>query len=109
VGETATIPLNTIHRFFNDGDEDIEFAVEIRPAHQGFEQSVYIMYGLANNGLTDDKRFPSMMNLCLMGQMGDTRWPCLTGLATNLLTSGLTAYARWAGVEEDSLQWYWYS
>jgi oxalate decarboxylase/phosphoglucose isomerase-like protein (cupin superfamily) len=72
-GETTIIPLNTIHRFFNDGHEDIEFAVEIRPAHQGFEQSIYIMYRLANDGLTDDKGFPSMMNLCLMGQMGGTR------------------------------------
>jgi hypothetical protein len=98
-----------VHRFFNDGDEDVEFAVELRPAHQEFEQSVYIFYGLANDGLTDDKGFPSMTNLCLLGQMGDTRWPGLIGVAKNLFTTGLCAYARWNGIEEDLLKRYWYS
>jgi mannose-6-phosphate isomerase-like protein (cupin superfamily) len=108
-GDTITVPLNTVHRFFNDGNEDIEFAVETRPAHQGFEQSIYIIYGLANDDLTDDKGLPSIMNLCLAGQMGDTRWPGLIGVAMNLFATGLIAYARWTGVEEDLLQRYWYS
>jgi hypothetical protein len=46
-----------------------EFAVELRPAHQGFERSIYIFYGLGNDGLAEDSGFP-MMNLCLLGQMG---------------------------------------
>ncbi len=68
--DTKTVPLNTVHRFFNDGDEDIEFAVELRPAHQGFEHRIYVFYGLASDRLTDDKGFPSMTNLRLPGQMG---------------------------------------
>jgi mannose-6-phosphate isomerase-like protein (cupin superfamily) len=108
-GEMTTIPLNTIHRFFSDRAEDIKFAVEMRPASQGFKRSMYIIYGLANDGLTDDKGFPSMMNLCLVRQMGDMRWPSLTSVAVNFLTSGPTACARWIGVEEDLLQQYWYS
>lgn len=51
-----------MHRFFNDVDEDIKFAVELRPAHQRFDQSIYIFYELANDVLKDDSGFISMMN-----------------------------------------------
>ena len=107
-GEIGTVPLNTIHRFFNDSDEDIEYVAEVRPAHQGFEQSVYIFYGLANDGLTDEKGLPSLINLCVLGQMGEMRFPGLNGVAMNLFTTALCAYARWTGVEENLLKRYWY-
>ena len=49
------------------------------------------------------------MTLSLLGQMGDTRFPGLTGMAMNLLMTGFCAYARWTGVKEDLLKRYWYS
>ena len=57
-GEIRMVPLNTVQRFFNYGNENVEFVREGRPAHQKFEQTVYVFYGLASDGLTDDKVLP---------------------------------------------------
>ena len=108
-GESRTVPRNTVHRFFNDGHEDVDFVVEMRPAHLGFEQTIYIFYGLANDGLTDDEGLPGMVKLSLLSAMGEMNFPGLTGVALNLFTTVLCAYARWNGVEEELLQRYWYS
>jgi hypothetical protein len=54
------VPLNTVHRFFNDGDEDIEFAVELKgPRIRGSSRVSIFSMGLR------------------VIQMGDTRWPGL--------------------------------
>ena len=47
-----TAPRGTLHRFFNDTGEPSSFTVELTPGHRGFEQSIIIAYGLANDGLT---------------------------------------------------------
>ena len=103
------MPLNTKHRFFNDGEEDVEFVAEVRPGHENFEKCVYLFYGLANDGYCDEKGLPTrMLYLCLLGQMGDTQWPGLLGYVGNLFTKAVAAYARWTGAEEELLKRYWY-
>lgn len=45
-GGTAHVPPGTKHRFFNPSEtEDVKFEGKVEPAHEGFEQSVYIIYG----------------------------------------------------------------
>ena len=103
------MPLRTKHRSFNDGDEDIEFVVEVGPGHKSFEKCVYLFYGLANDGYCDERGLPkSIMYLCLLSQMGDTQLPGMLGWASNLFTRVVAAYARWTGVEEELLKQYWY-
>ena len=44
--DAITAPMDVPHRFFNAGKEDVVFEVTMRPAHEGFEKSLYLMYGL---------------------------------------------------------------
>jgi mannose-6-phosphate isomerase-like protein (cupin superfamily) len=108
-GETAVIPIGTKHRFFNDTDAEIKFEGKASPAHEGFEKSVYICYGLANDGECDDKGLPkSIVHLCLMADMGDMKWPGVTGTLGAPFIKSMAVYARWSGEEERLLKKYWY-
>ncbi len=110
-GETAVIPIGTEHRFFNASDEDVDFIGKVVPAHEGFEKSLHICYGLAEDGECDDKGLPrSFLHLCLMAELGDMKWPgvmLIAGLG-NTLVKAVAAYARWSGEEERLLGKYYY-
>ena len=106
-GETKTVPVGTKHRFFNPySDRDVTFTTEVRPAHEGFERSLYILYGLARDGYCGEKGLPnSMMHLCLVADMGDMSAP---GAIGKIIVKAFAAYARWTGEEERLLQRYWF-
>jgi hypothetical protein len=108
-GETAVIPIGTQHRFFNPSEEEtVEFVGKVVPAHEGFEKSVHLIYGLAADGQCDAQGLPkSFVHLCLMGDLGDMRWPGMLAMA-NPLIKAVAAYARWSGEEERLLKKYWY-
>jgi hypothetical protein len=75
-GETAVVPVNTKHQFFNDTQSDVEFLGRVVPAHEGFEKSIYILYGLANDGECDETGVPkSLVHLALTAKLGDMKWP----------------------------------
>lgn len=57
-GESATAYPNVNHLFRNRSGAACKFKVEIRPASVGFEQSLQIAYGLANDGLCKPNGFP---------------------------------------------------
>lgn len=56
--------MGTKHRFFNPApasdpeSNSIEFRARVVPAHENFEKAIDICYGLANDGLCDEKRLP---------------------------------------------------
>lgn len=60
VGEEASVPIGVVHAFGNRGGEECEFegtatlkeGVE-KSVLLGFQQSLYVLYGLANDGLCD--------------------------------------------------------
>ena len=108
-GEGADIPIGAVHRFFNDGDKDVTFRGYVRPANSGFERSLYILFGLNNDGLADPKTgMPlSMLHTALIGDMSDMRFPGFHGGMMNYVGKLLATYARWAGVEEELLKKYW--
>ena len=57
-GESATAEPNVNHLFRNRSGSGCKFRVELRPASRGFEQSLQIGYGLANDGLVKSNGFP---------------------------------------------------
>jgi quercetin dioxygenase-like cupin family protein len=57
-GDSATAEPNVNHLFRNRSGKSCKFLVELRPASRGFEQSLQIGYGLANDGLTKSNGFP---------------------------------------------------
>ena len=60
-GETYTVEPMSLHSFFNPTDKEIKFNVKIRPGHTGFENSLRILYGLAGDGLTNNKSIPKRL------------------------------------------------
>jgi len=57
-GESVTAEPNVNHLFRNRSGKPCRFRVELRPASPGFEQSLQIGYGLANDGLCKANGFP---------------------------------------------------
>ncbi len=57
-GQHATADPGINHLFRNRSGKSCKFTVELRPASRGFEQSLQIAYGLANDGLCKPNGFP---------------------------------------------------
>jgi quercetin dioxygenase-like cupin family protein len=57
-GQSATAEPNINHLFRNRSGNPCKFLVELKPASRGFEQSLQIGYGLANDGLCKPNGFP---------------------------------------------------
>lgn len=57
-GQSAKAEQNVNHLFRNRSGKTCKFRVELRPASRGFEQSLQIGYGLANDGLCRPNGFP---------------------------------------------------
>ena len=57
-GQSATASPHVNHLFRNRSGKPCKFRVELRPASRGFEQSLQIGYGLANDGLCKPNGFP---------------------------------------------------
>jgi mannose-6-phosphate isomerase-like protein (cupin superfamily) len=108
-GETLDVPIGVQHRFSNDTQEDVTMRGWVLPAHPGFERSLYILFGLNNDGLADPATgMPhNILHTAVVADMGDTRFPGFKGGLLNRLTKVLAAYARWSGVEEELLKKYW--
>ena len=52
-GESKTIPIGVLHRFYNPNDHPILFEVKINPSSRNFEEFLQILYGLARDGKTN--------------------------------------------------------
>ncbi|EXJ77059.1 hypothetical protein A1O3_10217 [Capronia epimyces CBS 606.96] len=108
-GEGADVPIGVPHRFFNDSDKEVVFKAWVLPAHAGFEQSLYIMFGLNSDGLADPETgMPySILHTAVVADLGDMRFPGFKGGVVNYFIRVLAAYARWSGIEEELLTKYW--
>ena len=105
-GEAYVVKKGEVHRFFNHGDAPITFRNEVHPGHEGFENALRILYGLAADGLYGTKGVPqSLTRLAVCGIMSDMRLPGLLSLATPLLRL-LAARARKQGTEQQLLDRY---
>ncbi len=64
-GEAITIPAGTPHKFWNDGDDEVRFLVEVRPALD-FERLIETMFGLAADGKVSKKGMPNPLRLAVI-------------------------------------------
>lgn len=73
-GQQAVVPRQAVHRFFNASDaHPCLFEVELQPASAGFERSLILAYGLAQDGLTTQGGVPrSFRHLALLVHWSDT-------------------------------------
>jgi quercetin dioxygenase-like cupin family protein len=85
-GETYTVDPMSPHSFFNPTDKEIKFNVKLRPGHTGFENSLRILYGLAADGLTNNKSIPKRLkHTAIIVCMSDMNVPGLLTLLYPLL------------------------
>ena len=75
-GERFTVKPMQLHCFFNPTVKPIKFNILIEPGHEGFENSLRIIYGLAKDGLTDNQSIPkNLTHTALIVTMSDMNAP----------------------------------
>lgn len=62
LGETVEVPPGTLHRF-SAGEEQARLRVEVLPANEDFEKSLYILFGLAKDGLVGVDGLPTSVRI----------------------------------------------
>lgn len=106
-GEIVDIPVKTPHRF-SAGEKGAKFKGLVLPADAGFEQSLYILFGLAQDGELGNDGLPrSLIHTAVVGSLGGMSFPGASGAVLNVMTSALAAYARWSGVQDALIRKYW--
>lgn len=107
--ESIKAEAGAVHRFFNPGDESVKFEVKIEPGSPGFEKALYILYGLANDGLTDDMGTPKDINhIGIFVAYSDTRGTGLQGLILGSVINRIAGRAQRQGVEAELLERYYF-
>jgi len=105
-GDTYTVEPNNLHYYFNPIDREIKFKVEIRPGHEGFENSLRILFGLAADDLTNKKGVPkSIQHTAVIAIMADMNLPGLFTLMFPLLKR-IARKAKDSGVEQQLIDKY---
>jgi quercetin dioxygenase-like cupin family protein len=69
-GESIHFPPGVAHDWWNAGDKDARFTVEIQPAAR-FEALARNLFGLAQDGRTDAKGMPGLLQLALLAREFD--------------------------------------
>jgi hypothetical protein len=96
----------SLHSFFNPTNKPIRFIASINPGHEGFENTLRIDYGLAEDGLTDKKSIPkSLTHKAIVACMSDMNIPGLFTLLYPLLKR-IANKARANGEEQKLLDKY---
>lgn len=63
-GEEADFPAGVVHDWWNAGDAEAEFIVEVDPGDR-FEQMISTIFGLASDGKTNAKGIPNPLQLAV--------------------------------------------
>lgn len=66
-GRRVEVPPGLVHDWCNVGDDEAHVILEIRPASR-FELMIQNLFGLANDGKTDDKGVPKLLPLALFAR-----------------------------------------
>jgi len=105
-GESYTVEPNNLHYWFNPTDREIKFRVEIKPGHEGFENSLRILYGMASDGLTDKNGIPkSIRHMAIVATMADMNIPGFFTFIFPLLKR-IAKKAKDSGVEKELIDRY---
>lgn len=108
-GESIKAEIGDIHYFFNEGGDRTRFQVKIEPGSPGFEKGLYILYGLINDGKTNDEGLPEdPLHTAVFVAYSDTRAPGSLRLINPLFTR-LAGRAQRTGVEAELVERYYFS
>ena len=100
-GQSATAEPNVNHLFRNRSSKPCKFLVELKPASRGFEQSLQIGYGLANDGLTKSNGFPKdKLALAWLFDISESNLPGWMSLFEFILR-GQAMKARKKGIDKE--------
>lgn len=66
-GDEVTVPPGTPHDWWNSGDVEAQVCVEVDPGRR-FELLLTTTFGLANDGLTDEKGMPHSLQLAVIAR-----------------------------------------
>jgi hypothetical protein len=69
-GTSTTIPPRAVHDRWNAGTDEAQVTVEITPAAR-FEAAILNLFGLAQDGKTDDKGVPGLLQLAVFAREFD--------------------------------------
>jgi mannose-6-phosphate isomerase-like protein (cupin superfamily) len=64
-GDEVTICPGVVHDWWNAGDDEAQVVVEIDPGRR-FEVMISTLFGLANDGLTNDKGMPHLLQAAVI-------------------------------------------
>ncbi|WP_341840470.1 cupin domain-containing protein [Chitinophaga caseinilytica] len=71
-GGHFTVEKGVSHRFSNETNEPVLFTTIVEPGSTGFENALRILYGLAEDGITDNKGMPrNPLILAAISDMSD--------------------------------------
>lgn len=85
-GEHVTAPVNTVHRWMNQGSSTVRALVMISPASEGFEKGVPILYGLTRDGLSRANGVPrNPLVTAWVMELTDVRLPGVSRVAGPLI------------------------
>ncbi|MBX2947461.1 MAG: cupin domain-containing protein [Cyclobacteriaceae bacterium] len=75
-GDAYTVEPNHFHCFRNKTENPVKFIVTLTPGHIGFEKSLAIAYGLAEDGEMNKDGIPNKFShLSILAAMGGTKLP----------------------------------
>jgi quercetin dioxygenase-like cupin family protein len=66
-GRPVEVPPGVVHDWWNVGESEAHVLVEVRPAER-FELMIQNLYGLANDGKTDQRGVPNLLPLALFAR-----------------------------------------
>lgn len=72
-GEAFTVPIGMPHNFSNPGRKPVRFRCVIEPGHEGFEYSLRMLYGLANEGKAEMKSWNDLLKASVILTISDMR------------------------------------
>jgi mannose-6-phosphate isomerase-like protein (cupin superfamily) len=100
-GESAFVPLNTAHRFWNSSPEPTVFEVEIRPA-RNFEKSIRTQMGLIEDGRTNARGLPrNILELALLYELSESYVVGMPLFLQKGIFGALARVARWRGYDPE--------
>jgi len=104
-GQSASVPLEVPHKFWNATDELTVFEAEIRPADD-FEKTLRVADGLARDGKTSKRGVPkNPLELGLIYQLAQSYQPGMPRPMQNAIAGTLARIARWRGYDPDFPQY----
>jgi mannose-6-phosphate isomerase-like protein (cupin superfamily) len=100
-GESAFVPLETAHRFWNSSTEPVVFEVEIRPARD-FEKALRAQFGLVQDGKTDEKAIPkNILELALIYELSESYIVGMPLFLQKGIFGALASIARLGGYDPE--------